>query len=53
MLVRLVDNEATAIVPVARISSVTTAKNCWKISDSTVANKTHKLFFHEQIIVRT
>ena len=26
MLVRLVDNEATAIVPVARISAVTTGK---------------------------
>ena len=42
MLVRLVDDEATAIVPVARNSAVTTGENNWQkeISENTVASKT-------------
>ena len=42
MLVKLVDDETTAIIPVVRISAVTTGKkNRWKeISESTVASKT-------------
>ena len=38
----LVDNEATTIVPFARISAITTGKNNWlkEISESTIASWT-------------
>ena len=41
-LVRLVDDEATAIVPVAKISVITTGEKIWQkeISERTVASKT-------------
>ena len=49
MLVRLVDNEATAIIPVARISAVTTGKNWQKeFNESTVASKIISTSFHDE-----
>ena len=53
MLVRLLDDKATAIVPVTRISDVTTGKKNWRkeINESTVASKTRlqvRTYFHDE-----
>lgn len=41
VLVRLVDDEATAIIPVARISAFYTGEKSWRknINENTVASK--------------